>query len=180
MKTNEKLHGLKKSEDKWLCSMMWAIVFVLFVMLLSAFLIFKCINDWDHRGQFGDLFGVVNALFSGLAFAGLIITIRQQHLVLEYQRQEIIQTQLELQNQTKEFGEQKETLRVQRFENTFFKMLEVQQSIVNDLYAADSHKEKIEEDDPNNLGRLSKEVLAQDEYRAGTYFTMFFAAVNMM
>ena len=44
MKTNEKLHGLKKSEDKWLCSMMWAIGFVLFVMLLSAFLIFKCIN----------------------------------------------------------------------------------------------------------------------------------------
>ena len=81
---------------------------------------------------------------------------------MEYQRQEIIQTQLELQNQTKEFDEQKETLRVQRFENTFFKMLEVQQSIVNDLYAADSHKEKIEEDDPNNLGRLSKEVLAQD------------------
>ena len=163
MKTNEKLHGLKKSEDKWLCSMMWAIGFVLFVMLLSAFLIFKCINDWGQRGQFGDLFGVVNALFSGLAFAGLIITIRQQHLVLEYQRQEIIQTQLELQNQTKEFDEQKETLRVQRFENTFFKMLEVQQSIVNDLYAADSHKEKIEEDDPNNLGRLSKEVLAQDQ-----------------
>ena len=56
MKTNEKLHGLKKSEDKWLCSMMWAIGFVLFVMLLSAFFIFKCINDWDHRGQFGDLF----------------------------------------------------------------------------------------------------------------------------
>ena len=79
MKTDEKLHGLKKSKDKWLCSMMWAIGFVLFVMLLSAFLIFKCINDWGQRGQFGDLFGVVNALFSGLAFAGLIITIRQQH-----------------------------------------------------------------------------------------------------
>ena len=174
MKTNEKLHGLKKSEDKWLCSMMWAIGFVLFVMLLSAFLIFKCINDWGQRGQFGDLFGVVNALFSGLAFAGLIITIRQQHQDLEYQRQEIIQTQLELQNQIKEFDEQNETLRVQRFENTFFKMLEVQQSIVNDLYAADSHKEKIEEDDPNNLGRLSKEVLAQDEYRGRNLFYYVF------
>ena len=174
MKTNEKLHGLKKSEDKWLCSMMWAIGFVLFVMLLSAFLIFKCINDWGQRGQFGDLFGVVNALFSGLAFAGLIITIRQQHLVLEYQRQTIIQTQFELQNQTTEFDEQKETLRIERFENTFFKMLEVQQSIVNDLYATDSHKEKIEEDAPDNFGKLSKEVLAQDEYRGRNLFYSVF------
>ncbi len=174
MKTNEELQGLKKSKDKWLCSMMWAIGFVLFVMLLSAFLIFKCINDWVHRGQFGDLFGVVNALFSGLAFAGLIITIRQQHLVLEYQRQAIIQTQLELQNQTTEFDEQKETLRIERFENTFFKMLEVQQSIVNDLYATDSHKEKIEEDDPNSFGRLSKEVLAQNEYRGRNLFYYVF------
>lgn len=170
MKTNEELQGLKKSEDKWLCSMMWAIGFVFFVMLLSAFLIFKCINGWEHRGQFGDLFGVVNALFSGLAFAGLIITIRQQHLVLEYQRQTIIQTQLELQNQTTEFDEQKETLRIERFENTFFKMLEVQQSIVNDLYATDSHKERFEEDSPNYNGRLSKEVLTQDEYRGRNMF----------
>ena len=174
MKTNEELQGLKKSEDKWLCSIIWAIGFVLFVMLLSVFLIFKCINGWEHRGKFGDLFGVVNALFSGLAFAGLIITIRQQHQDLEYQQQVIDQTKLELQNQTKEFDEQNETLRVQRFENTFFKMLEVQQSIVNDLYAADSHKEKIEEDDPNNLGRLSKEVLAQDEYRGRNLFYYVF------
>lgn len=100
-----------------------------------------------------------------MAFAGLIITIRQQHLDLVYQQQSIEQTKLELQNQTKEFDEQNETIRIQRFENTFFKMLEVQQSIVNDLYATDCHKEKIEEDDPDNFGRLSKEVLVQDEYR---------------
>ena len=81
---------------------------------------------------------------------------------------------MELQNQTKEFDEQNETLRIQRFENTFFKMLEVQQSIVNDLYATDSHKEKIEEDAPDNLGKLSKEVLAQDEYRGRNLFCYVF------
>lgn len=161
-------------EDKWLCYFMWAIGFVLLVMSLAAFLIIRNIEGWDKRGQFGDLFGVVNALFSGLAFAGLIITIRQQHLDLEYQRQAIEQTQLELQNQTKEFDEQNETLKIQRFENTFFKMLEVQQSIVNDLYAADSHKERIKEDDPNYYGQLSKEVLAQDEYRGRNLFYYVF------
>src|SRR4051812_39554935 len=29
----------------------------------------------DRRGIFGDMFGAVNALFSGLAFAGIIFTI---------------------------------------------------------------------------------------------------------
>lgn len=71
------------NDDKWLCQLMWAIVFVFFVMMLSAFVVIKLIRDWEQRGQFGDLFGVVNALFSGLAFAGLIITIRQQHLDLK-------------------------------------------------------------------------------------------------
>lgn len=42
------------------------------------------------------------------------------------------------------------------------------------------HIRKIEEDDPNNLGRLSKEVLAQDEYRGRNLFYYVFAAVNMM
>ena len=115
------------TDDKWSCYMMWAIGFVLLVMIVSFFVIYKCIDCWKHRGQFGDLFGVVNALFSGLAFAGLIITIRQQHLDLEYQSQSIAQTKQELENQTREFNEQNETLRIQRFENTFFKMLEVQQ-----------------------------------------------------
>lgn len=162
------------TEDKWSCYMMWAIGFVLLVMIVSFFVIYKCIDCWEHRGQFGDLFGVVNALFSGLAFAGLIITIRQQHLDLEYQSQSIAQTKQELENQTREFNEQNETLRIQRFENTFFKMLEVQQSIVNDLYAADSHKERVEEVSPDNYRRLSKEILAQDEYRGRNLFYYVF------
>lgn len=29
-------------------------------------------EGWEKRGQFGDMFGAVNALFSGLAFAILI------------------------------------------------------------------------------------------------------------
>lgn len=87
------------TDDKWPCYMIWAIGFVLLVMIVSFFVIYKCIDCWEHRGQFGDLFGVVNALFSGLAFAGLIITIRQQHLDLEYQSQSIAQTKQELENQ---------------------------------------------------------------------------------
>src|SRR5215203_7086498 len=39
----------------------------------------------DHLGQLGDLFGGVNALFTGLAFAGLIYTILWQRYDLHIQ-----------------------------------------------------------------------------------------------
>ena len=50
-----------------------AVCCVICVWALSFFLFF--IGNWEKRGQFGDMFGAVNALFSGLAFAGLIITL---------------------------------------------------------------------------------------------------------
>lgn len=168
------IENAKTQEDKWLCYFMWTIGFVLIVMLISVLCIFRCIDSWEHRGQFGDLFGVVNALFSGLAFAGLIITIRQQHKDLEYQRTAIHQTNLEMQSQTVEFEKQNDTLKQEQFESTFFKMLEVQQSIVNDLYASDSHKERVTEDSPNSFGTISKEVLAQDVYRGRNLFYYIF------
>jgi hypothetical protein len=46
-------------------------------------------KDWSERGQFGDLFGSVNALFSGLAFAGLIYAILLQRKELSLQREEL-------------------------------------------------------------------------------------------
>lgn len=46
-------------------------------------------DTWAKRGQFGDLFGSVNALFSGLAFAGLIIAVFLQRQELALQREEL-------------------------------------------------------------------------------------------
>ena len=82
------------------------------------------------RGTFGDMFGAVNALFSGLAFAGLIITLLYQKEELQLQREELAQTREELKGQKEEFKEQNETLKRQRFENTFFNMLSLHQEIV--------------------------------------------------
>ena len=47
------------------------------------------IHDPEKQGQFGDQFGAVNALFSGLAFAGLIFTIILQKKELALQREEL-------------------------------------------------------------------------------------------
>lgn len=52
--------------------------------------------DWQTRGQFGDVFGAANALFSGLAFAGLIYAILLQREDLELQRKELEMTRQEL------------------------------------------------------------------------------------
>ncbi len=76
------------------------------------------------RGTFGDMFGSINALFSGLALAGIILTILLQRKELKLQRQELMDTRLE-------FKTQNETLKLQRFENTFFSLLNQHHQIVN-------------------------------------------------
>ena len=98
------------------------------------------ISDKDTRGTFGDQFGAVNALFSGLAFTGLIYTIILQRKDLELQRndlklqrEELVLTRHEMEEQTAEFEKQNETLKVQRFENTFFNMLSQFQEVVSSL-----------------------------------------------
>jgi hypothetical protein len=61
-----------------------------FVAWLAALLIgLVAFTEWEQRGQFGDLFGSVNALFSGLAFAGLIYAILLQRQELGLQRREL-------------------------------------------------------------------------------------------
>ena len=46
---------------------------------------------------FGDSFGAINTLFSGMAFAGIIYTILLQRKELQLQREELKQTRIELQ-----------------------------------------------------------------------------------
>lgn len=109
------------------------------LFLLNFSMVFFVSNE-NTRGTFGDQFGAVNALFSGLAFAGLIYTIILQRRDLELQRndlklqrKELELTRGELQNQTEQYTIQNKTLAVQRFENTFFQMLSLHHEIVNGL-----------------------------------------------
>lgn len=50
----------------------------------------------DERGTYGDMFGAVNSLFSGLAFAGIVYTILLQRQELSLQREELRLTRLEM------------------------------------------------------------------------------------
>lgn len=67
-------------------------------------------NIIEKLGAFGDSFGIVNSLFSGLAFAGLIITILLQRL---------------------ELNESRKIFKKQRFEDGFYRLLDFYQRNLN-------------------------------------------------
>ena len=112
------------------------VVFSIIVVILYAgswYYIDSTYTGLDARGQFGDKFGAVNALFSGLAFAGLIFTIILQKNELALQRKELSLTHEALKGQKEQLEEQNKTLKIQRFENTFFNMLSQFQEVVSGI-----------------------------------------------
>jgi hypothetical protein len=90
--------------------------------------------DKEVRGTFGDMFGGLNTLFSGFAFLGIIITILLQKKDLKLQSDELKLTR-------KEFEIQNDTLKTQKFENTFFNLLNIHHQIVENI-DCDVEKEK--------------------------------------
>ena len=86
-----------------------------------------------NHGTFGDMFGAVNALFTGLAFGTLIYTIYLQRNELQLQREELKLTRSELKGQKLQLKAQNEVMKIQNFENTFFQMLKLSNDIVNSI-----------------------------------------------
>jgi hypothetical protein len=118
-----------KEGSSWVAPIMiGALVIVLW--LANYFLL---VDDVSNRGTVGDMFGAVNALFSGLAFVGVVYAILLQRKELKLQREELALTREELKGQRKEFEEQNKTLKKQRFENTFFQMLSLHNEIINSM-----------------------------------------------
>ena len=66
------------------------------VWFFSGLAIIYFIEDWGDRGTFGDLFGAVNALFSGLAFAGLLYSLFENKKQIMAQQEELLLNRQEL------------------------------------------------------------------------------------
>lgn len=112
----------------------WLLLVVCFIFVLwVANLYFLGDLEPEHRGTFGDMFGGVNALFSGLAFAGVIYTILLQKEELREQRKELSLTRRELEGQKLQMELQNKTLNKQSFENTFFQMLRLHNEIIQSI-----------------------------------------------
>lgn len=86
-------------------------VFFIFAVLGFTYM-FKNSTDFTERGTFGDMFGFANAMFTGLSVIGLLVTILLQR---------------------KELREQTDLVHKQNFENSFFQLLTMFNSIVNNM-----------------------------------------------
>lgn len=79
----------------------------------------------SNSNEFGDTAGAINGFFSALAFAGVIYAI--------FMRDELEMQRKELNDQKEEFKTQNITLKRQRFENTFFNMLQLLQQVTDNI-----------------------------------------------
>ncbi|GEM_PF-1098947 len=80
----------------------------------------------EKLGAIGDMFGSLNAFFSGLTVIGVFTAIYLQ-------RKELKETRKQLELQKEEFIKQNETLKLQQFENTFFQLLNNYNNFIENL-----------------------------------------------
>jgi uncharacterized membrane protein (DUF485 family) len=106
----------KKQKKRYIKIALTVGVIVFIIWLIGFFA--QCFLGIKSEGVFTTL----STLFSALAFAGVIVTIFMQRDELELQRDEMELTR-------KEFKTQNKTLSRQRFENTFFQLLQRQSEI---------------------------------------------------
>jgi len=104
----------------------WLPVLIIIFVFLAWGFTWHLLEPMENRGTFGDMFGAVNALFSGLAFGGVIVAIVLQGKELKLQRIELKLTRNELKDQNS-------TLKKQKFENTFFELLRLHNDITNSI-----------------------------------------------
>jgi len=106
----------------------WMVIIVatIFILWTGYFVATGIVYRWQFGGPFGDTFGALNTLFSGLAMGGVIMAIflQRQELILQrqelrLQREELVDTRRELarsaeaqEEQVKAVRRQSETLRV--------------------------------------------------------------------
>ncbi|UKS30063.1 hypothetical protein LOZ80_14440 [Paenibacillus sp. HWE-109] len=112
---------MKKKNDIWILCVFLLIVFALWVY---TWLSLKGVNQ-EERGIFGDMFGGANALFSGMAFAGILYTIYLQRKDLAIQHDNLVLQQEAQKTQLEDLRIQSEALKKSAFQ------LEKQQQLMD-------------------------------------------------
>ncbi len=98
-------------------------------------------TEFDKLGPYGDFIaGSTVPILTFISFLAVVITLRMQKEQLEMQREELRNSIEEMQETRKEFIEQNKTMRIQRFENTFFQMVSLHNEIVDSVTTHDGRK----------------------------------------
>lgn len=133
--------------------------FVSGIIFASHELLINLIPNPTIRGTYGDMFGITNALFSGLAFAGIIITIVLQMRELGFQREELQQTREVFEEQNLNTTFQRHELKIQEY-------IENHIQYVNALnyYSVDENKELKGEEAIRHISKLVDFMLMKTEF----------------
>lgn len=94
----------KDKNDKsfnWVLFIVFMALAVITIQILYYIFLQNYLSELDKQGQFGDMFGALTALFSGLAFAGMITAVVLQTRELGLQREELSLTRDELKGSKK-------------------------------------------------------------------------------
>jgi Putative phage abortive infection protein len=116
-----------------------------------------------ENGQFGDSYGALNTLFSGMAFAALGYTMWMQ-------RSELAETREILRSQKEEAEEQNRTLARQTFENTFFQLLRMHN---DNLSSMDLRRSRVAEISSLLSASTGGEVYAVGRECFSTFYNKF-------
>ena len=100
---------------KWLFPTV--VVILILATLVYGYITFNYLGDWKEVESFGNSFGALNALFSGIAIAGVVVTIHIQRRDLSLQR-------TELRLQLKEMTETRNEFLLARVTNLIYSQLE--------------------------------------------------------
>ncbi len=131
MKNQQKEDGLTAGVS--VRALVVLMIVVISLWLAQGLLVCSQLDSWTDRGTFGDMFGAINSLFAGLAFAGVVYAILLQRRELALQREELRLTRDELQGQKEALEAQSTILDRQTFENTFFQFISLHHQMVHSL-----------------------------------------------
>ncbi|MBP7670663.1 hypothetical protein KA119_00005 [Candidatus Gracilibacteria bacterium] len=108
------LNNNKRVKNWFLPLLIFSCVIILWITYPTILPYLSKTISLEENGQYGDMFGGLNALFSGLAFGGLIYTIYLQTKELELQRTEIKLQREELAKSAKALSEQAAVMKEQQ------------------------------------------------------------------
>jgi hypothetical protein len=108
----------------------WKGVVIAAIVVIGLWLGWWWMPNETHQGQSGDMFGSLNTLYSGLAFAVLIGTLVLQRAELRLQRRELADTRGVMEEQQKQLSKQAAAADKQVFESTFFELLRLLREVI--------------------------------------------------
>jgi len=144
---------LPKGPSRWI--LIGAVLFVVALWLGTVWLV-PWFDRLGERGTFGDMFGAVNALFTGLAFAFVVYGLAVQRHEVKLLSEELQGTKHLAEEQQKLAEVQISAQQKQQFEATFFNLLRVFNDLVGSIElrsGKDTHKGKAALS--NLLGKVS-------------------------